>query len=240
MRIIFSIAALAYITSVNGQAMFEPRAYLGPDVDRVLLETATRLSDRANETRKTTEETEKGTYYLNTDFRPATVVLATNKKYKNVVSRYDALHDVLEIQHEGKVYILEGHKINSVVMYPERSDSMYFVHARFVEKGNKGGLYQVVVEGKKSLLKKTEVFVKKPDYVVQFNAGSQVTTYSLIDKYFLWNEDKTTVPLKSTRKGIITALGDHRDEIDAYLDRVVGKVADESTLRGVFLYYNSL
>jgi hypothetical protein len=157
-------------------------------------------------------------------------VLATNKKYKNVVSRYDALHDVLEIQHEGKVYILEGHKINSIVMYPERSDSMYFVHARFVEKENKGGLYQVVVEGKKSLLKKTEVF----------NAGSQVTTYSLIDKYFLWNEDKTTVPLKSTRKGIITALGDHKDEIDAYLDRVVGKVADESTLRGVFLYYNSL
>ena len=227
MRIIFTIAALAYIATADGQAMFEPKAYLGPDVDRVLLETATRLSDRANETRKTAEESEKGTYYLNTDFRPATVVLASNKKFTTVVSRYDALHDVLEIQQEGKVYILEGHKINSIVMYSEKRDSIYFVHARFVEKENKGGLYQVVVEGKKSLLKRTEVFVKKPDYVVQFNAGSQVTTYSLIDKFFLWNEDKTAVPLKPTKKGIISALGDHRDEIGAYLDQAGRKVSEE-------------
>jgi hypothetical protein len=228
MRIIFTIAALAYIASANGQAMFEPKAYLGPDVDRVLLETATRLSDRANETRKTTEETEKGTYYLSKDFRPTTIVLVTNKKYKNVASRYDALHDVLEIQHEGKIYILEGHKVNRIVMYPERSDSMHFVHARFVEKE------------KKSLLKKTEVFVKKPDYVVQFDAGSKVITYSLIDKFFLWNEDKTAVPLKTTRKGVIAALGNHKDEIAAYLDRTQGKPSDETTLREVFLYYNSL
>jgi hypothetical protein len=234
MRIVFAFAALlCFITSYS-------QTYLGNSVDPVLLETATRLMERSNETRTALEETEKGTYYLSSQFRPATVILTTNKKYKNVNSRYDALHDVLEIQHEGRVYVLEGRKINSVVINPAQSDSIQMIHARFVETENKVGLYEIIVQGKKSLLKKTEVFVKKPDYVVQFNAGSKVTTYSLIPKYYIWNEDKTAVPLKSTRKGIISALGSHKEEIDAYLDRSGGKISDEETLKGVFTYYNSL
>lgn len=237
MRTIFTLIAFTSLTLANqGFA----QTYLGNGADPALLETATRLMDRANETRKGVEETQKGTYYLNTDFLPATVTLANNKKFRNVNSRYDALHDVLEIQYEGRVFALEGQKINRIVMYPEKNDSTYFIHARFVEQENKTGFYQVIVEGKKSLLKKTEVFVKKPDYVVQFDAGSKVITYSLIPKFYLWNEDKTAAPLKSTRKGIITALGSHKDEIDAYLDKSEGKFSDEKTLRSVFLYYNSL
>lgn len=239
MKTIFTLITLTSITLVTPPVFAQ--TYLGNSVDPVLLETANRLMDRANETRKDGPvETQKGSYYLNDSFLPATIILANNKKFTNINSRYDALHDVLEIQHLGKVYILEGQKINRIVMNRENGDSINFIHARFVETENKVGFYQVIVEGKKSLLKKTEVAVKKPDYVVQFDAGSKVVTYSLIPKFFLWNEDKTAVPLRSTRKGIISALGSHKHEIDEYIDRTGGKLSDENTLRSVFAYYNSL
>jgi hypothetical protein len=121
-----------------------------------------------------------------------------------------------------------------------QGDSTHMIHARFVETENKVGLYEVIVEGKKSLLKKTEVFVKKPDYVVQFNAGSKVTTYSLIPKYFLWKEDKTAEPLKSTRKGILTALDGQKDKMDAFMKTLPGKISDEGNLKSIFKYYNTL
>jgi hypothetical protein len=239
MKGFFTISILFLCTILSAQVRTDV-TYLGKDIDRMALETISRISERVDLNRKDGGETTAGTYYINTEFLPATVVLATNKKYTNVHSRYDALHDVLEIAHEGKVYVLEGSKINTLLVNPSRNDSSNFIHARFVGTENKQGLYQVLAEGKKSLLKRTEVFVKKPDYVPQFNAGSQVTTFSLQSKYYLWNEDKTAIPLKLTRKSVVVALGDHKEELDAFIKTLGGKVSDEATVKLIFDYYNSL
>ncbi|HEX6226538.1 MAG TPA: hypothetical protein VFZ52_19090 [Chryseolinea sp.] len=184
-----------------------------------------------------------GDTYLDIHWRKSSILLYENDKLiEGFPVRYDIQANEAEIKSKSGIKVLKGEKIKSFVWVDSLSKTPdYFVNAKdFRNEDNVPytGFFQVLTEGPVPLFKKTLLEIKKADYNLQFNVGSQDDKILKKSKYYAL-KDKRVLELPSSRKKLAAFFGDKAEPMEEFMrDNNLSPKGDE--LKIIFEHYNSL
>lgn len=182
-----------------------------------------------------------GDTYLDPKWNMGSVMIADkNALVEGYPMKYDIKGQNVEIKTAAGVRLLDIKKVGHLVWLDSLTQiPHYFVNASKYK--NDGvpmiGLIEVLVDGEKSLFKKTNLNVKQPTYVPALDVGSRDTEIYK-KSVFCYNNGLDIVEIKS-RKKFIESLGDAGAEIGNYIKENRLDVKTEADLRQIFEYYNS-
>src|SRR4030095_7773501 len=153
------------------------------------------------------------------------------------------MNDEVEVKTKKGIRVMKGTKIKSFAWVDSVTRAPdYFVNAKdFKDKSNVpySGFFLVLTEGSLPLFKKTEIDIKKADYNIQFNVGSQDDKI-LKKSEFYTLKDKVVVELPSSRKKIVALFGDKSEAMEVFIKENDLLITKEDPLKIIFDHYNSL
>lgn len=182
-----------------------------------------------------------GDTYLDPKWNMGSVVIAEkNTLVEGYLMKYDIKAQNVEIKTPTGVRLLDVKKVGQLVWLDSVTRTPhYFVNAaKYKDDGVPMiGLMEVLVDGQKTLFKKTRLNIKQPTYVAALDAGSRDTEIYKKSNFY-YNNGEEVVEIKSKKK-FIESLGDDGDEIEKYMkeNRLDAKSQDD--LMKVFEFYNS-
>lgn len=160
-----------------------------------------------------------GDNYLNKNWNAATILLYQSETMiEGFPVKYDLKSDLIEIKTKSGIKILGCDKIKNLVWIDSiNAQPHYFVNASEFKKDGveSRGLLEVVVDGMLPLLKKTEIYVKKPTYNAALDAGSKDTKIFQKETFF-YAREKNLFKIKN-KSDILTAAGDRSAETSSFI-----------------------
>jgi hypothetical protein len=163
----------------------------------------------------------KGDVYLNKFFSPVVFQLYDGDKIvEGYLAKLDLKQNEFDIFTKDGVKALRGTLIKSFIMI----DSLTKFQSNYVStkefKTPEGasfpeGFFEILAEGKLTLLALTEITVKKPDFNPALNVGSK--DYKIIKKEQLYYNAGSGIVELPTKKNFIKLFPDHQKEIDDYM-----------------------
>jgi len=182
-----------------------------------------------------------GDNYLDKKWNKATILLYQSETMiEGYPVKYDIKSNLIEITTSAGIKVLDVKKINSLVWI----DSMTLFPRYFVN-GSKykidgipvAGLLEVLVDGTFPLLKKTELYVKQPNYNVALDVGSRDAKI-LQNEFFYYPREGQLTSVK-TKKDILNVAEERAAEIDSFIKTNKLNVKKELDLIRVFEKLNS-
>lgn len=182
-----------------------------------------------------------GDNYLDKKWNKANILLYQSEAViEGYPVKYDVKSDLIEIKTNAGIKILDVKKIKNIVWVDSVSSAPhYFVNAgEFKKEGVPSkGLVEVLVDGTLPLVKKTELFVKKPTYNAALDVGTRDTKiYPKETIYFV--KDGEMLKVKG-KKDVMGAAGDRANEIESFIKSNKLNVNKEADLKKVFEFLNS-
>lgn len=182
----------------------------------------------------------KGNKYLKDAWTKGDVLQRDNKFFKDMDLKYDLLQDMLIFKNNKEDILAFKYPVKEFHLKNRGTwstlPSIYRNGYPATEKFTKESYYEVLAEGKASLLKKQfKTFVDAIAY------GASETKKTLIDNefYFLFYRDKM-IKIKNPNKDIPKILADKENEIKAFIkNNNINLKSEENQIR-VIDYYNSL
>lgn len=146
----------------------------------------------------------EGSLYWNETFAKGTVKLKKGGKVDAFPMRYDLMGQGLEINLGSETKLLPGSLIEEFYLEGEKGGLHHFVNPPyyFGYDGFIDGFFEVVQEGPWTLLRKSEIELLKPNYVVALDAGSTSQTVVRIDIFYLYHEGQLILIPKQKKKAI--------------------------------------
>lgn len=183
-----------------------------------------------------------GDYYLDTKWNKGSLLIYGNEKViDGYYIKYDIEGNALEVKVDELTKLISVNKIESVIWYDSLTQvPRAFVNAKeYTENGNQvTGLLEILEDGKIPLAKKTTIWIKRPDYVVAFDVGSQDTKiYKRETIYFLQEKELKEVKKK---KDLLAAFGEKSNEMEKYIKVNKLNIREERGLRMAIRHYNSM
>lgn len=183
-----------------------------------------------------------GDYYLDNKWNKGTIMLeGTETLIEGYPLKYDLKSQTVEISTKNGIKLLDTKKIASLVWI----DSLLGVPRYFVNAGKfkeeevpLTGLLQVIVDGKKPLIAKTTILVKKPDYVPALDVGSRDTKISKKQTYYL--SDQGNLIKITGKKKLLPFFGENAREVDNFIKTNNIDLREEAGLKRTFEFYNGL
>jgi hypothetical protein len=185
-----------------------------------------------------------GDTYLQTHWKNSTILLyEKDKLIEGYPVRYDLYLDELEIKAKNGIKVLKGNKIKSFVWVDSitRTPS-YFVNAKEYKNDDNVGLtgfFEVLTEGSLPLVKKTTIQIKKADYNIQFNVGSQDDKILKKQDFYCLKADQI-IEIPSSKKKFLSLLGDKSETVEQFMKDHVLTTTKEDDLKMIFEHYNSV
>ncbi len=162
-----------------------------------------------------------GDYYLDSKWNVASVLLYGSGK---VVDGYAVKYDV-----EGNaVEVKVGNQIKLIVNaknYTEEGVAL-------------SGLLEVLVDGNIPLIKKTTIWVKRPDYVLAFDVGNKDTQINKREVFY-YAKGQELFEIKK-KKQLIELFGDVGEEVNRFIKINQLNVKEQRGLEYAFSHYNTL
>lgn len=185
-----------------------------------------------------------GDTYLDTHWKNSSILLYEDEKLiEGFPIRYDIMTDEVEVKSKKGIKVLKGIKIKSFVWVDSVTKVPdYFVNAKdFKDESNVpyNGFFQVLTEGSLPLLKKTEIDIKKADYNIQFNVGSQDDKILKKNEFYTL-KDKQVIELPSSKKKVIALFGDKSEAMEVFIKENDLSITKGDQLKIIFEHYNSL
>jgi len=182
-----------------------------------------------------------GDNYLDKKWNAANILLYQSETMiEGYPVKYDVKNDLLEIKSSWGIKVLEGRKIKNLVWVDSlTAQPHYFVNgAEYKYEGAKSlGLIEVIVDGKLPLLKRSELYTKKPTYNAALDVGSKDTKLYLKD-VFLYANGKDLIKIKN-KADILKGAGDRSAEVENFIKVNKLNVNKQSGLTRVFEFINS-
>ena len=185
-----------------------------------------------------------GDSYLDANWKDASILLYESEKLiEGFPIRYDIMTDDVEVKTKKGIKVLQGIKIKSFVWVDSVTKAPdYFVNAKdFKDESNVSytGFFQVLSEGSLPLFQKAKIDIKKADYNIQFNVGSQDDKIlKKIEFYTL--KGKQVVELPSSKKKIVALFGDKSEAMEVFIKENDLSITKSDQLKIIFEHYNSL
>lgn len=183
-----------------------------------------------------------GDYYLDPKWNPASILMFDSEKViEGYPVKYDVEGDAIEVLVGKQIKLIKGSLVESMVWYDSITGlPRAFVNAKGYTENGKGlsGLLEVLVDGNIPLIKKTTIWVKRPDYVVAFDVGSKDTKINKRETFY-YAKGKELYGIKS-KKQLISLFGDKGEEIGSFIKVNHLNIKEQRALEHIFAHYNSL
>ncbi|MDT3404731.1 hypothetical protein [Mucilaginibacter terrae] len=176
-----------------------------------------------------------GNPFLFDDWQAADLETSDGTKYENVKIKYDILTDKVLAEKASDYSLIYFKSLNSLNFIS--SDGKRFKSGYpSVKNYDLNTLYQVLVEGKTTLLKKLskELVVSKP-------YSSAVVEKKIVDNntYYLYIDNKMVL-LKKSDDNILSLLSNNTIAMKTYFKTHKPNLKQDADLQKVITYYNSL
>lgn len=185
-----------------------------------------------------------GNTFLNVDWKRTSVLLYEDERLlEGYLVRLDIRTNELNFKIGNEDKVLRGDRVRSFVWTDTLSISPdFFINAKdFVNEENVKfqGFFQVLSDGTRPLLKKTDLEFYKADFNPALNVGSrdnrfvQKSTY-----YYAINNKVFKVP--TNKKKLISIFDKQADEVGKFIKVNSLSLNQDNHLLAIFDYYNSL
>ncbi|MEQ8425614.1 MAG: hypothetical protein RIA63_12945 [Cyclobacteriaceae bacterium] len=183
----------------------------------------------------------KGDYYLDSRWnKGAILAYEVDKVIEGYLVKYDINGNSIEIKASKIHRLISVDRVQSIVWYDSLTSAPHaFVNAKeFKENGVPlTGLIEVVSDGKIPLMKRTTLYVKKPNYVVAMDVGSKDTEIMKLEKFY-YAKGKDLFEVKK-KKDLLVLFGDKGPEMDEFIKRNAINLRQEAGLKILFSHYNA-
>jgi hypothetical protein len=182
-----------------------------------------------------------GDTYADSKWNLGSLMIADkNTAIEGYFMKYDVKSQTVEIQSPAGIRVLEVKRIAHMVWLDSLTkEPHYFVNAsKYKENGTPlVGLMEVVVDGQRTLFKRTVINTKSPTYVPAMDVGSRDMEYYKKAEFY-YNDGENIYEIKSKKK-LIESFGDLGPEMEKYMkaNRLDAKSAAD--LSKIFAFYNS-
>ncbi len=183
-----------------------------------------------------------GDYYLDQKWNTASILMFDSEKIiDGYPVKYDIEGDAIEVMVGKQIKLIKVSQVESMIWYDSITNvPRAFINAKgYSDSGTElSGLLEVLVDGNIPLIRKTTIWIKRPDYVPAFDVGSKDTKINKRETFY-YAKGKTLFEIKK-RKQLITLFGDKGEEMDTYIKVNHLNIKEQRGLSNIFLHYNSL
>ncbi|HMJ68937.1 MAG TPA: hypothetical protein VK508_08580 [Cyclobacteriaceae bacterium] len=182
-----------------------------------------------------------GDTYMDSKWNIGSLIVSDkNSAIEGYLMKYDIRDQTIEIKTPAGVRVLDVKRVQHMVWLDSLTKEPHYYVNCFKYKMDGAplvGLMEVMVDGKRSLFKRTVVNTKSPTYVPAMDVGSRdMEFYKKSDFYY--NDGANVFEIKSKRK-LIESFGDLGPDVEKFMksNRLDAKSAGDLTR--VFEFYNS-
>ncbi|MGY0039642.1 hypothetical protein [Pedobacter sp. NJ-S-72] len=183
-----------------------------------------------------------GSPYLNDDWVLGSIVLTDAKAYENVSLKYDEINDdVIFKGKDGVAMAADNVKQFKLAPYGDVKDSTLFRSGFPAVKSNTvRGFYEVLVDGKVKLLKKTIKTINQflPENIL--NSASVDKTVVASSTYYLFTQSSNIVFISKDKKSVLKVLTGKEAELDTFISANKLNLKNDADLAKLVTYYNGL
>lgn len=163
------------------------------------------------------------------------IVLSDGDKYEGMKLRYLASEDELIAynNNNSNLFYVDKDQIKSFVLV---DDEIHRKFERLYPKGEnkKGRFYEMLYEGKQSLLAKRYIYERKVNpFVDEFGIMRDIE-YEFRSNHFRYLEDKSITKISISRRGVIHAFPEHKKQIKKILRTYRITVNNEESMAILF------
>ena len=184
-----------------------------------------------------------GDTYLDTQWRRSIILLYENNRIlEGYPLRYDINTDELDVKTKSGVKVLSGRNVKSFSWLDSIGNKPHFYINAKEYKSNGAtltGFFEVLEDGKMSLLKRTTISIKAADYNVQLSMGSRDDKI-LKKVVYYYLRDNQIIEVPGNKKKFLTIFNDKAGVIEKYLRTGALSLKKEEDLMQIFNHFNSL
>ncbi|MBN8650124.1 MAG: hypothetical protein J0L67_01770 [Cytophagales bacterium] len=185
----------------------------------------------------------KGDVYLNKNFNKVVFQLFDGDKIiEGFIAKLDLKQNEFDVLTSQGVKVLKGNLVKSFVFV----DSLTHIQSNFVSTKEWHtvssplfeGFYEILLEGKLTLLKRTDLIVKQPDFHPALNVGSKDLRFIKSEKFYYLHSGKVfEIPSKRNLTKIFTS---YEKEMQDYIADKNLSSTKQRDLALIFDYYNRI
>jgi hypothetical protein len=179
-----------------------------------------------------------GDPYIDAHWGKSSILLYDSSVLRGYLTRYDIRLDEIEFRLSEGVRTLKGGRVRSILWIDSlRQTTRLLANGREFssDEKQKKGFYEIVVDGKVSLLKHIAVEILRPDYNVALDVGSR--DFRIVKKQkFYFSLGGKLFDMK--KKALIASLKDISIDITGYLNEQSVNWTNEQDLYALFAQIN--
>ncbi|GAB4041088.1 hypothetical protein GCM10028809_67340 [Spirosoma gilvum] len=188
----------------------------------------------------------RGTPYFLPEWNKGQIEMVAGQNYKEVPIKFDAYRQhliLLRTWAGSDSIIVNADQVKSFQLKNSDGQFYLFRHIPTVKTSDqtlKEGYFMVLYQGKSALLKRIAKAFKQADYKNPYSNGTRYDEFRDIISYYLLKPDLTLEKVKLSDKSLIEALGDHKDELKAYVKQADLNFKAENDAIQLIQKYDSL
>jgi hypothetical protein len=181
-----------------------------------------------------------GDNYLDKKWNVATILLYQSEAMiEGYPVKYDIKANLIEIKTIAGIKVLDVNKVRSLVWKDSVThDTHFFINAAEYKKNGAAltGLLEVMVDGNRPLMKKTELYVKKPTYNPALDMGTR--DYRIYQRHsYLCSKDGELYEITS-KADILSCAGGQGAGIETFLKENKVNIRKEPGILKAFEFIN--
>lgn len=165
----------------------------------------------------------RGSPYFLPEWNKGQIEMASGQHYKDVPIKFDASRQqliLLRPQAGNDSIIVNANQVKSFQF--TSNDGQFYVFRRYPaaitdDESLKEGYFLVLHQDKSALLKRVMKSFRKADYKSAYSNDIRYDEFRPAYSYYLLKPDQTLIKVKLSDKAIIETLGDHRNELKAFV-----------------------
>ncbi len=193
------------------------------------------------ETKSLPPATIEGNYYMQDSWQVGDVMFTDGQTLQQTPLKYDLEHNIMEIYTKRGVKIIYSDKINQFAWVNRSGLTQRYVNSDRFESEKKipPGFFEIITEGKYTLVSKNNIEYIEPNYSEIHDAGNKNGRYvHSEDYYYIIGIHSHKLP--KGKKPFLKIFGSEAPEIASYMKQNKFGHKDRYHLRKIFEHYNSL
>ena len=178
-----------------------------------------------------------GSPYLQKDFVPGSLITNEDHKYENIPMKYNGYDDRMEYKHKSGIsfFLAKPEDFKEILL-----GGSTFIYEEF-KLGRKKvqGYYEVLSDGKISLLKKYTIAYKEAEPQKPFSDPKPAKFVKKPNTYYIYKGEENIYEIKN-EKECLAILQDQKNKLAKYIKSEKLKIKKEEDLKKLIEYYNTL